>query len=225
VTAGYYWLSEARPIRIGVARIHGRKSRWGVSGEDGTFFKPRQAASGSSLKLRKDHGTSAKYFVPETRNSPFTGWNNTGSFNRYDWWDTFGVKSDESASGSLSPFQLSANMLVNSSHLTVSPFNTFAYPDLGRAVTGRFHLTHLDGLGGGGGDFSDGSRSEDDAVERCKRMACVEAGGICCAECFKDIMACNDYRRWNCVEGWIGPFIGGPWGPGCRGGRWRFGGP
>jgi hypothetical protein len=40
-------------------------------------------------------------------------------------------------------------MLVNSSHLTVSPFNTFAYPALGRAVTGFFRLTHLNGLGGG----------------------------------------------------------------------------
>jgi hypothetical protein len=44
-------------------------------------------------------------------------------------------------------------MLVNASHLTASPFNTFAYADLGRAVTGFFRLTHLNGLGGPGGEW------------------------------------------------------------------------
>ncbi|MGH8104142.1 MAG: hypothetical protein ACREJQ_06455, partial [bacterium] len=74
------------------------------------------------------------------RNSPFSGWNNAGTFNRYDLWDAFGVLEDQSAGGSLSPFQLFANMQVGASHLTQSPTDTNLYPDLGRLAQGGFRL-------------------------------------------------------------------------------------
>jgi hypothetical protein len=139
--------------------------------EDGVFFK-------------NDHGTSTKYFVPETRNSPFTGWNNTGTFNRYDWWDTFGVKSDESSSGSLSPFQLACNMLIDTSHLTLGWDDTALYPQIGQAAKGFFKLTFIRiCLGPGGGD----------------NPCC---GGICCYETDKGETA-QDCARWwvdHCTE-------------------------
>lgn len=97
--------------------------------------------------FKKDHSTSTKYFVPEFRNSPFTAWNNAGTFNRYDVWDTFGVESDESAGGSLSPFQLSANINADATQLTVTTTDAFQYPELGKSVTGRFRLL-FQGAGG-----------------------------------------------------------------------------
>jgi hypothetical protein len=177
--------------------------------EDGVFFK-------------KDRGTSTKYFVPETRNSPFTGWNNTGSFNRYDWWDIFGVKSDESASGSLSPFQLSSFIFVDASHLTASPFNTFAYAALGRAVTGFFRLTHLNGLAGGGGGGTGvggvrciGNRLAEPKAS-CRAKACTS--GVCCSECFGSIQECGDYTQANCPYGEDVFGVPVAFGKCCRGG-------
>jgi hypothetical protein len=133
------------------------------------------------------------------------------------------VKSDESASGSLSPFQLSANMLVNASHLTVSPFNTFAYPDLGRAVTGFFRLTHLNGLGGGagGGTGAGGVRCIGNRLAEpkasCRAKACTS--GVCCSECFGSIQECGDYKQANCPYGEDVFGVPVAFGKCCRAGR------
>jgi hypothetical protein len=57
-------------------------------------------------------------------------------------YDAFGV-TNYSSGTALTPFELSENMRLNGSHLTVTPVNRALYPELGRAVTGWFRLTHI----------------------------------------------------------------------------------
>jgi hypothetical protein len=110
------------------------------------------AAGNAQTVFKKDSGESAKYLVPEGRGSPLENLNKAGTLSGVRAYDAFGV-SNYSSGTALTPFELSANMPLNGSHLTVTPVNGALYPELGRAVTGWFRLTHLNGAGwaGGGG--------------------------------------------------------------------------
>jgi hypothetical protein len=102
--------------------------------------------------------------------------------------------------------------------------NRALYPELGRAVTGWFRLTHLNGAGGAGGGAGGsgvggvrcigGQLAESQAS--CRQKACTL--GICCSECFSGIQDCGDYRLRNCPpeEGLLGVPVA--FGKCCRGG-------
>jgi hypothetical protein len=105
------------------------------------------AAGNAQTVFKKDNGDSAKYLVPEGRGSPLQNLNKDGTLAGARAYDAFGV-TNYSSGTALTPFELSANMRLNGSHLTLTPVNGALYPELGRAVTGGFRLTHLNGAGG-----------------------------------------------------------------------------
>jgi len=100
------------------------------------------AAGNGQTVFKKDNGESAKYFVPEERGPPLENFNKDGTLSGARAYDAFGV-TNYSSGTALTPFELSANMRLNGSHLTLTPVNGALYPELGRAVTGWFRLTHM----------------------------------------------------------------------------------
>jgi len=100
------------------------------------------AAGNGQTVFKKDNGDSAKYLVPEERGSPLENFNKDGTLAGARAYDAFGV-TNYSSGTALTPFELSANMRLNGSHLTLTPVNGALYPELGRAVTGWFRLTHM----------------------------------------------------------------------------------
>jgi len=83
---------------------------------------------------------------------------------------------------------------VNGSHLTRTPVNRALYPELGRAVTGWFRLTHLDGIGGAGGGAGGSG-----------------VGGVDCPECVGDYWPAGGGGSSPCrIYGWcVNPPGGG----------------
>jgi len=181
------------------------------------------AAGNGQTVFKKDNGDSAKYLVPDGRGSPLQNLNKDGTLAGARAYDAFGV-TNYSSGTALTPFELSANMRVNGSHLTLTPVNRALYPELGRAVTGWFRLTHLNGIGGAGGGAGGsgvggvrciGGRLAESQAS-CRQKAC--SLGICCSECFSGIQDCGNYKLANCPAG--EPVAGVPvaFGKCCRGG-------